>query len=165
MGVERASRGNAARENRAHDTGRFEIFCYYNQVRGDEVTARIRACAEHFIPVAGLPDSQLAGQVNNDAIDILIDLNGHTADNRLPMFFLRPAPLQLTWLGYPGTTGVSAIDYRVTDVYADPPGITDKLHVEALWRLPARTRVIHDLLDEECGLIPDQNRQEMEVTA
>jgi len=121
----------------AHDTGRFEIFCYYNQVRGDEVTARIRACAEHFIPVAGLPDSQLAGQVNNDAIDILIDLNGHTADNRLPMFFLRPAPLQLTWLGYPGTTGVSAIDYRVTDVYADPPGITDKLHVEALWRLPA----------------------------
>ena len=121
----------------AHDVDRFEIFCYYNYPRGDEVTAAIRTGAEHFLPVAGVPDRMLAERIAGDRIDVLVDLNGHSADNRLPLFLLGPAPVQVTWLGYPGTTGVAAIDYRLTDGYADPPGLTESLHTEALWRLPA----------------------------
>jgi predicted O-linked N-acetylglucosamine transferase (SPINDLY family) len=121
----------------AHDTARFEIFCYYNYHRGDEVTAAIRDRAEHFVPVAGVPDRVLAERIARDGIDILVDLNGHSADNRLPLFLLAPAPVQVTWLGYPGTTGLATMDYRLTDVHADPPGLTDSLHTETLWRLPA----------------------------
>jgi len=121
----------------AHDTARFEIFCYYNYHRGDEVTAAIRERAEHFLPVAGVPDRVLAERITRDGIDILVDLNGHSADNRLPLFLLAPAPVQVTWLGYPGTTGLGTMDYRLTDIHADPPGLTDSLHTETLWRLPA----------------------------
>ena len=70
------------------------------------------------------------------SIDILVDLNGHTARNRLLLFLLKPAPIQVTWLGYLATTGLSAMDYRLTDARADPPGMTETLHTEALWRLP-----------------------------
>ncbi len=106
----------------AHDRSAFEVFCYYNQPRGDDVTTRIQSLAEHFLPVAGMPDRALAARIRQDGIDILIDLNGHTADNRLPLFFLRPAPVQATWLGYLGPTGVPTIDWRITDVHADPEG-------------------------------------------
>ena len=104
----------------AHDTAAIEVFCYYNQPRGDEVTERIRARAEHFLPVSGMGDRPLAERIRQDGIDILVDLTGHTADNRLPLFFLRPAPVQVTWLGYLGGTGVPTIDWRLTDVHADP---------------------------------------------
>jgi protein O-GlcNAc transferase len=120
----------------AHDTTKFEVFCYYNQPRGDEVTARIRARAEHFLPVSGIGDRQLAEQIRRDGIDILLDLTGHTAGNRLPMFFLRPAPVQVTWLGYLGATGVPTIDWRLTDNYADPIDVADPIGLEAPWRLP-----------------------------
>jgi protein O-GlcNAc transferase len=120
----------------AHDRSRFEIYCYYNQRLGDEVTARLRECAAQFVPIAGVPDLAVAQRIRADAIDILVDLNGHTADNRLPLFFLRPAPVQVTWLGYPGSTGVGTMDYRLTDAHADPPGLTEALHTETLWRLP-----------------------------
>jgi len=121
----------------AHDADRFEIFCYYNYPRGDDVTEAIRAGVEHFVPVAGTPDRALAERIARDRIDVLVDLNGHSADNRLTLFLVRPAPVQVTWLGYPGTTGIATIDYRLTDRYADPPGLTESLHTEALWRLPA----------------------------
>ncbi len=105
----------------AHDRSRFEVFCYYNQPRGDEVTARIQAAAEHFVPVSGMSDRALAERIRSDGIDVLIDLNGHTADNRLPLFFLRPAPVQATWLGYLGPTGMPTIDWRITDAHVEPP--------------------------------------------
>jgi protein O-GlcNAc transferase len=120
----------------AHDRSRFEVFCYYNQPRGDEVTARIQSLAEHFVPAAGVPDRQLAGKIRADGIDILVDLNGHTAENRLPLFFLRPAPVQATWLGYLGPTGVPTIDWRVTDSFADPEGSAIASGLERPWRLP-----------------------------
>ena len=120
----------------AHDTTKFEVFCYYNQPRGDEVTARIRARAEHFLPVNGIGDRQLAERIRQDGIDILVDLNGHTADNRLPLFFLQPAPVQLTWLGYLGATGVPTIDWRLTDSCTDPVAVPDVPGLEAPWRLP-----------------------------
>lgn len=120
----------------AHDRDHVEVSCYYNQLVGDEVTARLQARAEHFVPVHGIPDRDLAARIRTDGIDVLVDLNGHTADNRLPLFFWRPAPVQATWLGYLGTTGVPAIDFRITDAHADPEGMTDAFHTEKLWRLP-----------------------------
>ena len=120
----------------AHDRDRFEIFCYQSHAGGDEVTARFAALADHFVPIASLPDAEAAGRIRDDAIDILVDLNGHTAHNRLPLFFLKPAPVQATWLGYLGSTGVPTIDYRVTDRYTDPPVPSEAAGAEALWRLP-----------------------------
>jgi predicted O-linked N-acetylglucosamine transferase (SPINDLY family) len=120
----------------AHDRDRFEIFCYQNHVGGDEVTARFAALADRFTSIAAMPDAEAAQRIRDDAIDILVDLNGHTAHNRLPLFFLKPAPVQATWLGYLGTTGVPTIDYRLTDVFTDPPSEGEAVGVETLWRLP-----------------------------
>src|SRR5204862_4595759 len=71
-----------------------------------------------------------------DRIDILVDLAGHTLGNRLATFALKSAPVQATWLGYPNTTGLGSVDFRITDALADPPGQSDRLHVERLVRLP-----------------------------
>jgi predicted O-linked N-acetylglucosamine transferase (SPINDLY family) len=120
----------------AHDRDRFEVHCYYNFPIADEVTGRIRARAGHFATVWGASDGHVAVQVRRDGIDILVDLDGHTLPNRLPVFLLRPAPVQVTWLGYLATTGLPTIDYRLTDALADPRGLADALHTETLWRLP-----------------------------
>jgi predicted O-linked N-acetylglucosamine transferase (SPINDLY family) len=118
------------------DRAELEVFCYYNQPRGDEVTARIRDLAEHFVQVAGLPDRVLAERIRQDGIDVLVDLGGHTADNRLPVFFQAPAPVQVGWLGYLGPTGVPTLAWRVTDAYADVPAVEATAGLEAAWRLP-----------------------------
>jgi predicted O-linked N-acetylglucosamine transferase (SPINDLY family) len=83
-----------------------------------------------------MTDGHFAAQIRRDEVDILVDLDGHTAPNRSPVFFLRPAPVQIAWLGYLSSTGNAAIDYRLTDALADPPGDADDRHVETLWRLP-----------------------------
>lgn len=119
-----------------HDKSRFEVYCYASHGVHDAVSARIQATAEHWIPCLGLSDAQLAQRIHADGIDILIDLAGHTAGNRLLAFARKPAPVQVTFLGYPGTTGLSAMDYRITDVHAEPPGMTEQWNVEQLWRLP-----------------------------
>jgi len=119
-----------------HDRQRFEIYAFYNFTADDQATAHLRTLIEHFIPVTALSDEELAKRVRAEGIDILVDLNGHTAHNRLPLFLLKPAPIQVTWLGYLGTTGLPTMDYRLTDARADPPGCTEALHTETLWRLP-----------------------------
>jgi predicted O-linked N-acetylglucosamine transferase (SPINDLY family) len=119
-----------------HDHERFEIFCYSNQLQEDEVTERLKSHADHWCRLVGLSDELVAQRVRADKIDILIDLSGHTGSNRLLVFARKPAPIQITWLGYPGTTGMSAMDYRLTDRFADPPGMTEHLHSEKLIRLP-----------------------------
>ncbi len=120
-----------------HDRSRFEITAYAQVAQPDEVTARLRARCDRWRDTAGLSDLELAEVIRRDEIDILIDLAGHTLGNRLTMFAYKPAPVQATWLGYPNTTGVRAIDYRITDEIADPPGDADSLHTEKLIRLPA----------------------------
>ena len=119
----------------AHDREAFELFAYAEVRRPDAVTARLRALCDHWRSTVGLSDRALVEQVRADGIDLLVDLAGHSADNRLTALIARPAPVQLTWLGYPGTTGLSAIDFRLTDARCDPPGEADAFHSEALLRL------------------------------
>lgn len=119
-----------------HDPGRFAVYCYHASERDDEVTRRFRSLAQAWREVAALDDAALCAQVRQDAIDVLVDLNGHTRGNRLTAFARKPAPVQATYLGYGATTGVGAIDYRITDAYIDPPPAADELYTEALVRLP-----------------------------
>jgi len=119
----------------AHDRSAVEIYCYSNVAVPDATTARIRTHADGWRDIAGTPDGIVAKMIEADQIDILVDLAGHTSDNRLPVFARRPAPVQMTWIGYPATTGLTAMDYRLTDAIADPPGISDTLHTEKLLRL------------------------------
>ncbi|MDO8653796.1 MAG: tetratricopeptide repeat protein [Undibacterium sp.] len=118
-----------------HDKSEFEVYCYYNHPRHDAVTVRIQSFADHWVPCLNLSDDQLAERIRQDGIDILIDLSGHTGGNRLLTFSRKPAPVQMTYLGYPGTSGLSAMDYRITDCYADPKG-AEEYYSEKLIRLP-----------------------------
>ena len=104
-----------------HDRSRFEVFCYADIVRVDHVSERLRAHTDTFRQTIALTDAQLLEQIRGDRVDILVDLSVHSAGNRLLVLAKKPAPIQVTYLGYPGTTGLSAIDYRLTDQFLDPP--------------------------------------------
>jgi predicted O-linked N-acetylglucosamine transferase (SPINDLY family) len=119
---------------RAHDRGAFEIHLFSDS-RPDAVTRRFQALASRWHDIMGLSDDEVAEAVRREGIDVLVDLAGHTAQNRLPVFARRPAPIAVTWIGYPNTTGLEAIDYRLTDAWCDPPGTTEHLHSEKLVRL------------------------------
>jgi protein O-GlcNAc transferase len=119
-----------------HDRENFEIFCYSNSAHADAVTERLKSCAGQWREVFSLGDQALASLVREDRIDVLVDLSGFSANNRLTAFALKPAPVQATWLGYLNTTGLDAMDYRITDRYAAPEGALDSCHSERLIRLP-----------------------------
>jgi protein O-GlcNAc transferase len=119
-----------------HDPTGFEITCYDNRELGDAVTERLRSYPARWRKVAALDDAAFANLVRDDAIDVLVDLSGHTARSRLSAFARRCAPVQVTYHGYPATSGLSAMDYRLTDAIADPPGQTDAYYTERLARLP-----------------------------
>lgn len=119
-----------------HDHGKFEVFAYYLGPETDAVTERIRAKVDHFRSVHGQSADEIARQIAEDGIDIAIDLGAHTTAKLLDALLFRPAPVQMTWLGYPNTTGVSTIDYRISDAIADPPGLGDSWNSEKLIRLP-----------------------------
>ena len=121
---------------RYHNRDSFEIFCYSEAKREDEITDQIKELSDHWRPIAWLSNRAIADQVRQDGIELLVDLAGHTAENRLLVFAHKPAPVQITWLGYPGTTGMPVMDFRLTDEIADPPGEADKYHSETLVRLP-----------------------------
>jgi protein O-GlcNAc transferase len=104
------------------DRRRFEVFLYASRPRADEMQARISALDLNWVPVHHLRDDQFLSRVRSDQIDVLIDLSGYTAGNRLPVFARRAAPVQLTYLGYPTTTGLKTIDIRLSDDCIDPPG-------------------------------------------
>jgi predicted O-linked N-acetylglucosamine transferase (SPINDLY family) len=118
----------------AHDRDGFEVFCYSTDNQEDHVTARIALATDHWRDISAMTDERAAGLVRHDKIDILVDLSGHTDKNRPLLFALKPAPVQASWLGYPGTTGMSAIDYLVMDAVTLPPDAD--WAVEAVVRLP-----------------------------
>jgi len=119
-----------------HDRERFEIICYSELARPDWMTERLRRLAGKWRDTIGVSDARLAQMIREDGVDILVDLALHTAGNRLPMFTLRPAPVQVTWLGYPGSTGVPDIGYRLTDAQMDPPEAEPEWSAEEPVRLP-----------------------------
>jgi len=119
-----------------HDRGVVHVTCYAQVSAPDETTAKLLPHADAWRNIVGLSDQQAAQLIGQDNIDILVDLAGHTADNRLLVFAHKPAPVLVTYLGYPATTGLSAIDYRLTDALADPPGMTESHGCERLMRLP-----------------------------
>lgn len=119
-----------------HDRQRFQVVCYANVASADQITQRLRSHADCWQDVYGMPDQALAELIRTDEIDILVDLAGHTRGHRLLVFARRPAPVQMTYLGYPNTTGLPTIDYRITDEFVDQSGVADALHTEELIRLP-----------------------------
>ncbi len=118
-----------------HDRQQCEVFCYANVAQPDALTDRLRGHADVWRSTLGLSDDQAAELIRQDEIDILVDLGMHLIGNRLLIFARKPAPVQVTWLAYPGTTGLSAIDYRLTDPHFDPPGQFDADYSEESFRL------------------------------
>lgn len=119
-----------------HDPAQVEVYCYSDVQREDDYTRRLRTCPVHWRQTAGMPDERLFDAIRDDRIDILVDLAGHTRGNRLLVFARRPAPVAVTAYGYINTTGLSAIDYRLTDAHMDPPGSSEHCYSERLARLP-----------------------------
>ena len=119
-----------------HDRRSFEITCYAQVLRPDAITSRLQKNADRWRDIVGLSDEQIAKQICEDRIDVLVDLALHTKDNRLLVFARKPAPVQATFMGYPGSTGLTAIDYRLSDPYLDPPGMDESVYSEQTIRLP-----------------------------
>jgi predicted O-linked N-acetylglucosamine transferase (SPINDLY family) len=119
----------------AQESERIEIFAYANHTVQDAVVERIKASCQSWRMVVGLSDEQLAATIHDDAIDILIDLSGHTDQTRLPMFAWKPAPVQASWLGYFATTGVAAVDYFIADPWTAPRAV-EAHFTEKIMRLP-----------------------------
>ncbi len=130
----------------AHDRTGFEIFCYSDVIRPDDTTARLRSLVDGWREITGLGHAEVARQIRQDRIDILVDLTMHMAHHRLLVFARKPAPVQACWLAYPGTTGLSTIDYRITDVHLDPTDADDRCYAEQSIRLP-ETFWCYDPLD------------------
>lgn len=115
------------------------LHVYYNNTIEDAISSRMRGYLPRWNRVSALSDNALAQKIMDDGIDILIDLSGHTAKNRLLTFARKPAPIQASWIGYPGTTGLLAMDYYVADKYFLPPGLFDSQFSEKIAYLPAST--------------------------
>ena len=126
---------------------RLKIFAYSSFFHNDEVTQRLKACCNDWQSIAGISDKVVSEKIREDGIDILIDLSGHTMYNRLPLFAWKPAPVQVTWLGYFATTGVTAIDYLLADPWTLPES-EERNFTEKILRLP-ETRL--------CFTAPDEN--------
>ncbi|MBA9066901.1 putative O-linked N-acetylglucosamine transferase (SPINDLY family) [Methylobacterium sp. RAS18] len=118
------------------DRTQFEARAYMTQAAEDAVSARLRTLFDGWHNITGLDDDEAADLIESEKIDILVDLSGHSAGHRLLVFARKPAPVQVSYLGHPATTGLRAMDYRLTDHGLDVPGQTESLHTETLWWLP-----------------------------
>ncbi|MCP4326956.1 MAG: tetratricopeptide repeat protein [Alphaproteobacteria bacterium] len=119
----------------AHDGAAIEITCFDSGTGGDETTRRLQALADGWHNIAGAADAEIVELIRGLGIDVLVDLSGRTVGNRALVFAARAAPVQIAYLGYPATTGLTTMDYRLTDAVADPPGATEAWHSETLLRL------------------------------
>lgn len=118
------------------DQGSFALYAYANQTAHDALSERIRPCFDKWVEVRGLSDEQLAARIHDDGIDLLIDLAGHTdGGGRLLTFARKPAPVQVSWLGYANSTGLRAMDYILADPITLPPD-EERFYTEKVWRLP-----------------------------
>jgi protein O-GlcNAc transferase len=143
---------------REFDRSRVELYAYANQIVEDATSQRLKPLVDHWCRVDGLGDAALAERIRADAIDILIDLSGHTEGNRLLALARKPAPVQASWIGYPETTGLAAIDYHLCNVHAAPPGGMDEWYVEKLVRLQASGAFEPDPRSPEVNPLPASQR-------
>jgi predicted O-linked N-acetylglucosamine transferase (SPINDLY family) len=120
----------------AHGHEKFQIFCYSDVITPDKITAMLRSYSDVWHETFGMSDERLADLIRHDQIDILVDLTMHMAGARPLLFARKPAPVQVCWLAYQGTTGLTTMDYRLTDPYLDPPGMFDRYYSEESFRLP-----------------------------
>jgi predicted O-linked N-acetylglucosamine transferase (SPINDLY family) len=164
---------------RHHDRSHYEIYCYHTHQLSDETTERIRGLADGWRHIADADDDAVEQMIRNDCIDILMDLAGHSKGNRLGVFAKKPAPIQMTWLGYPDTTGLDAVDYRITDRVADPEPDAAQWHTERLLRIEdvflcyqppedsppvtARTNPASGIVFSSCNNIAKLNEQTIRV--
>ncbi len=114
----------------------FEVVAYDAGSRKDALGDKLRTLADRWQSLQGLDDAAAAALIRRDGVDVLCDLSGHTAGNRLLVFAHKPAPVQMTWFGYPNSTGLDTVDWRLTDDLADPPGSSESNYTEKLLRLP-----------------------------
>lgn len=146
---------------RQHDHSQFEIHCYSDTRHPDEMTTQLRQRADVWHDTAGLPDAELAAQVSRDRIDVLVDLVLHMEGVRLGIFARKPAPIQVTLMAYPGSSGLTRMDYRFTDPVLDPPHTTDHFYTEHSVRLetfwcfepPANSPAVGPLPAEKKGYV------------
>ena len=141
-----------------HDRQFFEVFCYSNTALQDDVTERFRRAADAWRDIRGADHATVTKLIRADAIDILVDLSGHTGRNSLDVFARKPAPVQVTWLGYLGSTGLKTIDYRLCDGHTDPSGISAQLHTEILAPLPDSQWCYRPYLSPEPASTPPATR-------
>ena len=121
---------------REHDRSAVDVICYSSNRHNDAMTGRFREVAAGWREIGVMPDDAAAHLIRHDGIDVLVDANLHMEGNRLLVFARKPAPVQVTFAGYPGSTGLETMDYRLTDAYLDPPGMFDAAYIERSWRLP-----------------------------
>jgi predicted O-linked N-acetylglucosamine transferase (SPINDLY family) len=140
------------------DPGKFELVLYHDHFTVDATSGRLRARAALWRNFVGRNDAQVEAQVLADAPDILMDLTGHTGFNRMALLARRLAPVQISYLGYPDTTGLAAMDFRLTDALTDPPGEADALHTEKLVRF-APTAWCYRPPDEAPAVTPPPGAQ------
>jgi protein O-GlcNAc transferase len=119
-----------------HNHDRFEIFCYSDVAKADATTEKLQALPDHWKNTFGQSDESLEKLIRDDRIDILVDLRGHASRNRMKLFACKPAPVQVSMVGYFDTTGLATMDWRITDEHQDPPGLTEQYHTEQLARIP-----------------------------
>ena len=148
---------------RRHDRERVHVTAYYSGRIVDAVTREIAAACDAFRQVAAMSDDALIRQIADDRIDALIDLSGHSAGNRLPVFAARAAPLQATWIGYLGSTGLSTMDLRITDALADPEGESERWHAEKIVRLP-QTMWTYEPYADAPDVAPAPSSRERRIT-
>ncbi len=136
------------------DRERFDLFAFHNSVKFDETSKRLKSMFKYWVSVAHVSDKDLAEIIRACRIDILVDLSGHTAGNRLVSFARRPAPLQVSWIGYPNTTGLTAMDYHFADRFNCPPGRFDHLFTEKVVQLPSNGTFEHPRQSPEVNDLP-----------
>jgi len=119
-----------------HNRDKFKTIAYFDHTVDDNMTRRLQTEFDTWHNIANMSDEQVVKLIREDGIDILIDLTGHTSNNRMCVFALKPTPVQVTYLGYSTTTGLPTMDFRLTDTWTDPPGETERYHTEELVRLP-----------------------------
>lgn len=139
---------------RTIDKSRYELYAYSTAPKEDAASTRLQAYLHKWVQATGMSDRKLAESIKNDKIDILFDLSGHTGYNRLPMFALKPAPVQVSWIGYPATTGLKAMDYYMVDKLLAPIGTLDEQFTEKLVRLPVVAAFDPDPNSPEINALP-----------